>query len=452
VTEKNISIRPDPRLGQPGPLAHKIFVAILKKHSNYGRPIRSEVSFTRRELMRLIGRKDWGGSASEQLSRALNEIHYTFIRTHFKGRNGLVEHSFNVFPEVLLERAEAETDPIETCTVTLARPIVASLEDEHFTCLNHALLQQLGTIGQALYMRLFFHFANLYEGQKGKAGLTFQKRYDDICLEWLGGLAIHDRISHVKRDQLGPHLDQLVSAKFLSSYSVDKAKTRTGFVITFRPGPAFFSDYERFYRNRNQGELQWSFDADRREIAEPLKLAYLFAAKLMGQPLTTVPYVSQKETESAKFILEQVAFDDAGNFLDYALAEAKRSKFEVKSLGGLRGYLPGYLAALEQRQASRAAHAKHQARIRQEGEQASYSQYRQQKANALFVTLPESDQEAIEAIARGRCAKPFAGARTGTLSTQIFEMEKARAMAERYPDRLPTFADWKALSSDVIAR
>src|ERR1700724_1036039 len=80
VQEKNIVVRPDPRLGQPGPLAHKIFVAILKKHSNYGRPIRSEVSFTRRELMRLVGRKKWGGSASEQLSRALNEIHYTFVR------------------------------------------------------------------------------------------------------------------------------------------------------------------------------------------------------------------------------------------------------------------------------------------------------------------------------------------------------------------------------------
>src|SRR5580700_10471526 len=53
VKEKNIVVRPDPRLGQPGPLAHKILVAILKKHSNYGRPIRSEVSFTRRELMRL---------------------------------------------------------------------------------------------------------------------------------------------------------------------------------------------------------------------------------------------------------------------------------------------------------------------------------------------------------------------------------------------------------------
>jgi hypothetical protein len=453
VSDKAVVIEPHPKLGQPGPLAHKIFVVILKKHSDYGRPHPHDVSFTKREIMRLIGRKEWGGRDSKQLAGALDEIHRAFISASFKRGTSFFEEKFHVFSRVLLERAaEASDAPIERCTVTLATPIIDSLRADHFSCYNYLFMQGLGTIGQALYMRLFFHFANLYEGQKGKAGLTFQKRYDDICLEWLGGLAIHDRISHVKRDQLGPHLDQLVSAKFLTSYSIDKAKSRTGFVITFRPGPAFFSDYERFYRNRNQGELQWSFDADRREIAEPLKLAYLFAAKLMGQPLTAVPYVSQKETESAKFILEQVAFDDAGNFLDYALAEAKRSKFEVKSLGGLRGYLPGYLATLEQRRASRAAHAKHQARIQQEEEQASYSEYHQQKANALFSMLPKSEQEAIETIARGRSAKPFAGARAGALSARIFEMEKARATAERYPDRLPTFADWRAVSSEASPR
>ena len=74
VKEKNIVIRPDPRLGQPGPLAHKIFVAIIKKHSDYGRPVQSDVSFTKRELVRLIGRKEWGGSANEQLARALNDM------------------------------------------------------------------------------------------------------------------------------------------------------------------------------------------------------------------------------------------------------------------------------------------------------------------------------------------------------------------------------------------
>ena len=69
VTDRRITIRPDPQLGQPGPLAHKVFVALIKKHSDYGRPIQSEVSFTKRELMRLAGRKDWGGADSALFSR-----------------------------------------------------------------------------------------------------------------------------------------------------------------------------------------------------------------------------------------------------------------------------------------------------------------------------------------------------------------------------------------------
>ena len=36
----------------------------------------------------------------------------------------------------------------------------------------------LGTIGQALYMRLFY-LANLYDGRNGKS-LFFRKLYDDI--------------------------------------------------------------------------------------------------------------------------------------------------------------------------------------------------------------------------------------------------------------------------------
>jgi hypothetical protein len=42
VPDKHINIRPDPRLGQPGQLAHKILVALIKKHSDYGRPVQNE--------------------------------------------------------------------------------------------------------------------------------------------------------------------------------------------------------------------------------------------------------------------------------------------------------------------------------------------------------------------------------------------------------------------------
>src|SRR6202140_4826696 len=220
VTEKKISVRPDPRLGQPGPLAHKLFVALIKKHSDYGRPVQSDVSFTKRELMRLAGRKSWGGATSDELSRALNEIHYAFVRTGFKEQDGrFMERSFNIFSEIYLERAEHESDPIEKCVVALARPIIASLSDDHFTCLNHALMRELGTIGQALYMRLFFHFANLFDGHH-RGRLSFQKRYDDVCVEWLGGLKVLPYRSKIEGEQLGPHLRSLVQGGFLGSYKI----------------------------------------------------------------------------------------------------------------------------------------------------------------------------------------------------------------------------------------
>ncbi len=187
VAEKNIVIRPDPKLGQPGPLAHKIFVALIKKHSGYGRPTQADVSFTKRELMRLIGRAEWGGSASEQLVHALDEIQYAFVRTRFKSADRFVEHSFNIFPEIYIERREHATDPIEACTVTLARPIMTSLQDGHFTCLNHGLMQQLGTIGQALFMRLFFHFANLADKCGGKRSSGHTKKLTTTQLGRVAG-------------------------------------------------------------------------------------------------------------------------------------------------------------------------------------------------------------------------------------------------------------------------
>ena len=214
-----------------------------------------------------------------------------------------MEHSFNVFPEIFLERREHATDPIEACTVTLARPIMTSLQDGHFTCLNHGLMQQLGTIGQAFYMRLFFHFAHLYDGHHQKR-LTFMKRYDDICAEWLGGLAVRPYQSIIERDQLGPHLRQLVRAGFLASYTLTQAKGREGFVIAFRPGSAFFADYDRFYRHRERATIQVDFERDQQAIAEPLKVAYLFVEKRHGRPQDGIPYVSSKDVETAKYLLK----------------------------------------------------------------------------------------------------------------------------------------------------
>ena len=437
--ERHITIRPDPKLGQPGPLAHKIFVALLKKHSDYGRPIQREISFTRREIGRLIGRKEWGGRDSEQLARALHEIHYTFIRSHFKNAAGRhVEHSFNIFPEILIERREFASDPIEACTITLAEPIVQSLRDEHFTCLNYGLMQELSTIGQALYMRAFFHFANLYNG-RNRARLAFQKRYDDMCVEWLGGLAVARHESKIK-ERLSPHLEALVQYGFLKSYRIAKAKAggRPGFVISFDPGEGFFRDYDRFYRNRQQGELQWEFAAEQREIAQPMRVAYQFIEKRTGQQVGSEAYVSSKDVETAKQLLAEIPFADMPGFLDFALAEAKRTGFDIQTLGGVKQYLAVFKAKASQRQLETSLRQQTAEQLAIEDERIRYQRYRIETAIQIFESLSESERNEIGDVARIETAQ-F----SGTLRDVMSRRKRALITAQRYDFRLKSFDSWK---------
>lgn len=436
LAEKRIVIRPDPEFGQPGQLAHKVFVALIKKHSDYGRPIQKQVSFTKREIMRMVGRREWGGRDSEQLSRALHEIHHTFIKTQFKGASGkYIEHSFNIFPEILIERREFASDPIEACTITLAEPIIASLEDEHFTCLNHSLMLGLGTIGQALYMRLFFHFANLYDGRE-KTRLSFSKRYKDICAEWLGGLAVLKHRSKILREQLGTHLAQLSETSFLSAYEIAPAKTGDGLVITFKPGRTFFEDYDRFYRKLRRGAAGSTLEQDHRGIAVPLQVAYLFAQKRTRQPLKSIGFVNSKDVETAKQLLTRIGFKEIPDFLDYALDQARGTKFEVQTLGGLKQYVAGYLAARERSNShgQQAANAQ-----REEKLQSEYEEYRRKEAERIFAKLPKSARQAVEHEAHTRANL------AGPLSAQMFNVNRRMLIGRRYKERIKSFEQWKRI-------
>ena len=87
----------------------------------------------------MTGRKSMGGRQSEELALALKQIRYSHVIAHFKKEDRFVEHDFSIFNEVLIERRASSTDPIVACTIVIADPIIQSLNDKHFTCLNHAL-------------------------------------------------------------------------------------------------------------------------------------------------------------------------------------------------------------------------------------------------------------------------------------------------------------------------
>jgi len=213
-------------------------------------------------------------------------------------------------------------------------------------------------------------------------------------------------------------------------------------VMSFRPGAAFILDYERFYLGRHQREVQFEFHNDRQEVAEPLKVAYLFIEKRNGRTTTSVPYVSSKEVDTARQLLARISFQDMPNFLEFALAEAKSTRFEVQTLGGLKQYVATYLERHASKQrATAAAHARH-VRDKEEADQAAYQQHWRQSALTLFASLPAAEKATVEEMARAQCQP--GSTRSGPLSATLFEMAKAQIIAERHAGDLPTMDQWKA--------
>lgn len=438
--EKRIRIEPHPSYGQPGPLAHKLFVALIKKHSDYGQPIQDSVCFTHRELARLVGR-EWGNSARMQLKRALYEIQSTFITTRFQTGSPAryFESRFAIFGETTVEIGADDPNDIKGFAIRLAAPIVTSLRDKHFTCLNHHTMMQLGSVGQALYIRLFFHFANIYDEEKSRR-VAVTKRYDAICQEWLGGLSLRAHKSLIERDQLGPHLRELKKLGFLASYAIEKTGDDLGFKLTFRPGPAFFTDYERFYRNRQQGELQWHYHGDQADIGEPMQAARLFLEKRSGEALSPLAFVSSADVAAARDVIARVGASNMPAFIDYGLAQARSTRFDVQHLGGLRQYVDGFLKTRTPQTDSRPAPVV--PRDDMQADREAYAQYRAAALLALFQSLPADEQAAIDAEVERR--KPRAVRGAGPMARHMHEIARGHLLAERYPAKVESFDDWRA--------
>jgi hypothetical protein len=439
VKEKGITVRFDSEYAQPGPFAYKIALAVIRKQSSFGKPARNTISFSQRELIRMSGRKSWGGKDSEELALALKQIRYTHVLSYFKIDDKFVERDFSIFNEVLIERRSSPTDPIVACTIVIADPIIQSLNDKHFTCLNHLLMQQLGTIGAAFYMRLLYHFSVQYDGHN-LSRVVFKKQYADICNEWLGGLTALKHRSRIIK-QVGGHLTQLVTFGFLKSFAVTPAESGEGFVISFRPGSKFVADYNTFYLRRTQPDVTFEFNDERHAISEPHQVAYLFIEKKTGRKGSSSTYISSKDVETAREILAHLALKDVPAFLDFALIEAGKTQFDLKTLGGTKQYLNAYMKARDHHVAETRASKARKVEEETAGLELAYNEYRRTTAEFVFSTLSDHEQSEIRALAQAKISSGKKG--SDFMLGMFLRLETVRLVADRYPSQIASFEEWK---------
>jgi hypothetical protein len=137
--------------------------------------------------------------------------------------------------------------------------------------------------------------------------------------------------------------------------------------------------------------------------------------------------------------LSSLSIDEIPAFIDYALAEANRTNFDVRTLGGLRHYLPGYLAHKERIVARRAGEAARTARLQEQAERSTYEGDRRREARQLFASLPADEQAIIEAAAQERAA-----GFTGSIHDAMLDFARVRLTIEKHGSALQTFEEWKA--------
>ena len=168
----------------------------------------------------------------------------------------------------------------------------------------------------------------------------------------------------------------------------------------------------------------------------------LIPCRNTGRKHDGAAYVSSKDVETAKELLAHLNMEQMPDFLDYALAEAGKTRFDLQTLGGVKQYLNGYLQIRQQRAAAKVTAAARQAEERQTRLRMDYDQYRRSAAENLFQGLPPDEQAAIEALARSKSKSDGRGA--GYMAKTLLRMEKVRLTAERHAGKIFDFEHWSA--------
>jgi hypothetical protein len=237
--------------------------------------------------------------------------------------------------------------------------ILESYNQRHVALFNLHRLNQLDIIGQVLYKRIFYHLSNIVSEKDlshfkrtgtWPSTLRIRKDYEAICHEWLGGLKPRRHKSDIvretkpgkeplkRKDQLGPHFEQLNATTVTSRCLVEKNAKRTGFNVFFYPGPGFFEDYCAYYLNQSK-PTRTAQAADLREV-KSLELVAEFHRQL-GHSHNRFP---EHEKAFSDELLQTYSEDDIRDLIAYSLAEAKKTGCEVLYFGWLKQFVAPWSA------------------------------------------------------------------------------------------------------------
>jgi hypothetical protein len=437
IEKRPVVIVPNPIHGYPSILAYKVLQAIMRKLSWFSYPMPDTVQFSQRELARLAGRSSFGGSDQEDFYNAIQQLRST--RASYWYYDKVTDEWSNRNIQILdTDIWSGKEHQITRCSVQIHQSIVESLNNRHAMCLNYTRMEKLAPIGVALFKRLFFHFSNLYSLKRRK-DFTYTKNYASICTTWLGGLKVLRYQSKILQEQLGKHLQAIEQTALIKNFAIEKNTKGDGFNLVFTPGEGFFEDYDRFYLKHLEIDQEYHKAEERKKHEQPLRLVEKFYQNLYHRGDLSGMVILDKEIEFAKTLLETYSPEDITDLILYTIDAAGRTKFSIRSFGGVKVYLNTWLDEKATR-AKRAA--QEQKKAVQQKEQRRRDQYESWWRQQVTKLREAASPEEITAMEEAATAELMEEHQNPIGFPLMVRLRTDMRLAERY--KIQSFEDWKA--------
>ena len=337
---------------------------------------------------------------AKELLQAIRQLEDTKISMVINNKNGKEHRNYRfslvTFTGFIADGEASNPGRIKACCITLHPAIVDRMRQEHFSIFNWERLSALEPLTTALYKRLYLHFSNLYQTEYDRKGLKFEKSYDDVCAEWLGGLKPERYKSRVEQ-QLGPHFEELKRVGIIRSVVIERMADGDGFKLVFRPGAGFFEDYEILYLGSRARVLQFQQKSDSAVITQPIEIASYFYQKLHKSESSEDRIFSENDVEFVRELIDKMGDVGVRDLIDFAIEQAPKTNFDMKNIRAIGVYLPEWQADRE-RKAKRLEAQGLEAKARKD--ELLHQQYEEYCEAQRHAYLDQCTPEEIEEINR----------------------------------------------------
>jgi hypothetical protein len=149
---------------------------------------------------------------------------------------------------------------------------------------------------------------------------------------------------------------------------------------------------------------------------------------------------SAKEVGQAKSLLAELGQSRAHFVLDFAIAEARRTRFEMRYFGAIFQYLEEALARFETERARLASAAAARKETEEEERRLAYSRWRSQEVNRLRQGMAPAEMEALTKRVRSQLAERSGGRQT--IGFEAFVSREVDGLIAEAHD-LPPYETWR---------